>query len=101
MPARSSRRRAEPVPPALHELESEVMEELWRGGEASVRSVMQALNRGGKERAYTNYMTIMARLHKKGMLARRREGTTDYYKPANERDVYPRRRSPPADAQRV
>jgi predicted transcriptional regulator len=76
------------VPPPLHELESEVMEALWRTGEASVRQVMQALNRGGKERAYTTYMTIMARLHKKGLLTRRREGKTDFYAPAYERQQY-------------
>jgi predicted transcriptional regulator len=76
-------------PPPLHELESEVMEEVWRQGESTVRSVMRELNDGdGKERAYTTYMTIMARLHKKGVLVRRREGKTDYYKPAFERDEY-------------
>jgi predicted transcriptional regulator len=64
------------------------MEQLWAGGEASVRSVMEALNSAGKERAYTTYMTIMARLHKKGLLSRRREGKTDYYAPAYERDEY-------------
>jgi len=30
----------------------------------------------------------MARLHKKGLLSRRREGKTDYYTPAYERDEY-------------
>jgi predicted transcriptional regulator len=76
-------------PPALHELESEVMEELWRSGESSVRSVMDALNRGAaKPRAYTTYMTIMARLNKKGLLSRRREGKTDYYTPEHTRDDY-------------
>jgi predicted transcriptional regulator len=83
------RSQADVVPPPLHELESEVMEELWRSGESSVRSVMEALNkRARKERAYTTYMTIMARLHKKGVLVRRREGKTDYYAPAYERDQY-------------
>jgi len=78
-----------PTPPPLHELESEVMEELWKRGEASVRDVMASLNAGnGRDRAYTTYMTIMARLHKKGVLVRRREGKTDYYKPAYERDEY-------------
>ena len=33
-------------------------------------------------------MTIMARLHKKGMLVRRREGKTDFYAPVHERDEY-------------
>jgi predicted transcriptional regulator len=65
------------------------MEQLWKSGEASVRSVMQALNkRAPRERAYTTYMTIMARLHKKGLLARRREGKTDFYAPAYEREEY-------------
>jgi predicted transcriptional regulator len=68
------------VPPPLHELEAEVMEELWRSGEAPVRAVMEALNKSASpERAYTTYMTIMARLHKKGLLVRRREGKTDFY----------------------
>src|SRR5580700_10933755 len=77
------------APPPLHPLEAEVMEELWSSGEAPVRAVMDALNkRATKKRAYTTYMTIMARLHKKGILVRRRDGKTDYYAPAYERDQY-------------
>jgi predicted transcriptional regulator len=77
------------VPPPLHELESEVMEELWSSGEAPVRAVMDALNdRASKPRAYTTYMTIMARLHRKGMLVRRREGKTDFYAPSQGREEY-------------
>lgn len=83
------RKVAQTAPPALHELESEVMEQVWATGESSVRTVMDALNgRAAKPRAYTTYMTIMARLHKKGMLARRREGKTDFYAPALPRDEY-------------
>jgi predicted transcriptional regulator len=79
----------EPALPELHELESEVMEELWARGESPVRSVMDALNtRTSKERAYTTYMTIMARLHKKGVLDRRREGKTDFYAPKLDRDEF-------------
>jgi predicted transcriptional regulator len=78
-----------PELPALHELEAEVMEELWSRGEAPVRSVMDALNkRASKERAYTTYMTIMARLHKKGVLDRRREGKTDFYAPKLDRNEF-------------
>ncbi|MDQ6777646.1 MAG: BlaI/MecI/CopY family transcriptional regulator [Actinomycetota bacterium] len=84
----------QPVPPALHELESEVMEELWASGETSVRTVMEALNRGAtKARAYTTYMTVMARLHRKGLLDRRREGKTDFYRPALSREEYLERRA--------
>jgi predicted transcriptional regulator len=65
------------------------MEELWVQGEASVRSVMEKLNkRTSKQRAYTTYMTIMARLHKKGVLKRRREGKTDFYAPKLGRDEF-------------
>src|SRR5579884_2355644 len=86
MPSSSKKHAA---PPALHELESEVVEQLWATGESSVRSVMEALNkRSSKDRAYTTYMTVMARLHDKGLLKRRREGKTDYYIPVYSRDEY-------------
>src|ERR1700759_4099831 len=90
MPApKANARNPDPVPPPLHELEAEVMEELWKSGEAPVRAVMAALNKGTpKKRAYTTYMTIMARLHKKGMLTRRREGKTDFYAPSRDRERY-------------
>jgi predicted transcriptional regulator len=76
-------------PPELHELEQHVMEEVWRLGEAPVRQVMEALNRDApKERAYTTYMTVMARLEGKGMLERTRQGKTDFYRPLYTRDQY-------------
>ena len=77
------------MPPPLHELEAEVMEEMWERGEASVRQLMEALNADAdKERAYTTYMTIMTRLDGKGLLERRREGKTDFYTPLYTRDQY-------------
>jgi predicted transcriptional regulator len=77
------------APPSLHELEAEVMAEMWKRGEASVREVMEALNAdAGKPRAYTTYMTIMARLDGKGLLERRRAGKTDFYTPLYTRDRY-------------
>jgi predicted transcriptional regulator len=78
-----------PVPPPLHELETEVMEVVWERGESSVREVMLELNADTpKERAYTTYMTIMARLDAKGMLERRRQGKTDLYTSRYARDQY-------------
>ncbi|MEA2200476.1 MAG: hypothetical protein QOI89_1072 [Solirubrobacteraceae bacterium] len=86
---KKSRAAGEPALPPLHELEAEVMEELWSQREATVRTVMDALNkRTRKPRAYTTYMTIMARLHKKGVLDRRREGKTDFYAPKLDRDEF-------------
>jgi predicted transcriptional regulator len=79
----------EPATPPLHELEAEVMDELWSQGEAPVRAVMDALNkRTRRQRAYTTYMTIMARLHRKGVLDRHRVGKTDYYTPKLDRDEF-------------
>jgi predicted transcriptional regulator len=76
-------------PPELHALEAGVMEAAWDLGEASVREVMEALNgAGSKPRAYTTYMTILSRLHGKGLLERRREGKTDYYRPVHTRAEY-------------
>jgi predicted transcriptional regulator len=78
-----------PAAPVLHELESEVMDAVWDRGEASVREVMETLNEAApKPRAYTTYMTILGRLHGKGMLSRRREGRTDLYAPVHSREEY-------------
>jgi predicted transcriptional regulator len=77
------------IPPRLHDLEAEVMEEMWRIDEAPVRTIMGSLNaRSAKQRKYTTIMTIMARLHRKGLLTRRREGKTDIYAPALTREQY-------------
>lgn len=65
------------------------MEEVWLHDEISVREVTEALNRQtDKPRAYTTYMTIMGRLDRKGLLARRREGKTDFYRPVYTRSDY-------------
>jgi predicted transcriptional regulator len=78
-----------PAPPALHALESEVMEELWARSEATVREVQEALNaRADKVRAYTTLLTVMTRLDGKGLLVRRRAGRLDVYSPALSREAY-------------
>ena len=77
-------------PPALHELEAEIMDEVWRGdGETTVKLVMEALNRKAKPpRAYTTYMTVMRRLNDKGLLDRTRTGRQDTYVPRLSREEY-------------
>jgi predicted transcriptional regulator len=77
-----------PGPPQLHELESEVMEQVWEREEATVRDVLEALNSGRRQRAYTTIMTIMARLEKKGMLEREKRGKTHVYRPRMSREEY-------------
>jgi predicted transcriptional regulator len=82
------------VPPALHELEAEVMDAMWRLERATVREVMEACNaRADKPRAYTTYMTIMTRLDTKGLLQRKRDGKTDIYRPRLDRATYEERRA--------
>jgi predicted transcriptional regulator len=89
MLCRMPRSRAKAPPPALHELEAEIMEEVWRQGETTVKLVMEALNRRTKSpRAYTTYMTVMQRLDDKGLLDRTRSGRSDTYTPTFTRDEY-------------
>jgi predicted transcriptional regulator len=76
-------------PPPLHELETEVMEELWARGEANVREVLDAINaREEMQRAYTTILTVMQRLAAKDMLRRERRGRLDVYVPALSREAY-------------
>jgi predicted transcriptional regulator len=65
------------------------MDELWAAGEGTVHQVRDALNaRAPKERAYTTVMTVMARLHTKGLLQRERRGRSDVYVPRLDREQY-------------
>jgi predicted transcriptional regulator len=84
-----ARSRTPTAPPVLHELEAEIMEEVWRQGQATVKEVMEALNRKAKPpRAYTTYMTVMRRLNDKGLLDRTRTGRQDTYAPRLTRKQY-------------
>jgi predicted transcriptional regulator len=77
------------IPPPLFELETEIMEEVWKRAVSSVRDVMEAVNhRADAPRAYTTYMTTMARLDAKGMLERTREGRADMYRPTYTPEEY-------------
>ena len=74
---------------SLGDLEREVMEVMWSRGEASVRTVLEAVNANGRRgRAYTTIMTVMGNLARKGLLLRRREGRTDIYRVALARESY-------------
>jgi predicted transcriptional regulator len=69
------------------------MEEVWKREEATVRDVLEALNAGRKQRAYTTVMTIMNRLDKKGLLRRRKRGKTHVYRPTMSRAEYQQARA--------
>jgi predicted transcriptional regulator len=75
---RGFRRPREAMAMALGKLEREVMDIAWQRGEVSVRDVCLAF----KERvAYTTLMTTLDRLHKKGLLERRKDGRAFLYSP--------------------
>lgn len=82
---------AENTPPPLHELEAKVMAAIWSrdSGTATVREVLELVNAAeSKPLAYTTIMTIMARLHGKGILARELDNRTNVYHPRYSRDEY-------------
>ena len=63
---------------SLGELERRAMEVAWQRQELSVRDLHREL----QERwAYTTLMTTLDRLHKKGILSRRKEGRAFLYSP--------------------
>jgi predicted transcriptional regulator len=76
----------------LGPLESAVMERLWKRGRATVREIVEDLGRS-RALAYTTVMTIMTRLHAKGLLERDRDGKTYVYRPAFTREQHRERLS--------
>jgi predicted transcriptional regulator len=72
----------------LGDLEERIMEVLWSEHPLAVREVSDRLR--GKL-AYTTVMTTMDRLHKKGLLAREKQGNAFVYEPAMDRAEYQRR----------
>jgi len=71
----------------LGPLESAVMDRMWSRRTATVRDIVDDI---GKRRqlAYTTVMTIMTRLHDKGLLARERDGKGYTYRPAFTREEH-------------
>lgn len=63
------------------------MERLWKRRTATVREVVDDLE-PSRSLAYTTVMTIMTRLHAKGLLARDRDGKTYVYRPVFSRDEH-------------
>lgn len=77
------------APPTLPELESVVMDEVWKHEHTTTRDVLDAVNAASaKPRAYTTIMTIMNRLEAKGLLERHRRGKSDVYHAVISRDAY-------------
>ncbi|HEY3218127.1 MAG TPA: BlaI/MecI/CopY family transcriptional regulator [Candidatus Limnocylindria bacterium] len=71
----------------LGPLESAVMECMWKRGPLTVRDVVDQVGRP-RGLAYTTVMTVMVRLHGKGLLARERNGKTYLYRAVATRDEH-------------
>lgn len=66
----------------LGPLGAAIMRIVWSQGEASVRSVgKQLAEESGRLHAYTTVMTILARLHERGLLDRTKVGRGFVYRP--------------------
>lgn len=72
----------------LGELETAVLSELWKSSEPlSVRDVLARVKRQ-PTLAYTTVLTVLDRLHDKGLVAREKEGKAFLYRPTVSRDVW-------------
>jgi predicted transcriptional regulator len=69
----------------LGELQRDVIELVWKLGEATVRQVRDELRRK-KHLAYTTVLTAMQNLEKSGWLKHRSEGKTYVYMPTATRE---------------
>ncbi|MEV0385428.1 BlaI/MecI/CopY family transcriptional regulator [Nonomuraea sp. NPDC050643] len=72
----------------LGELESTIMDRMWAIKEpASVRDVLEHL-RQDRALAYTTVMTVMDKLHTKGLLKRRPVGRAYIYEAVSSKEAY-------------
>jgi predicted transcriptional regulator len=90
---RSLRQRAsdDPIARYLGELQAEVMGIFWERDDATVREVVEELNKRRRRRrkdefAYTTVLTLVSRLWGRDLLAREPEGRGFRYRAAKTRD---------------
>ncbi|HUQ40942.1 MAG TPA: BlaI/MecI/CopY family transcriptional regulator [Candidatus Limnocylindrales bacterium] len=74
----------------LGPLENAVMEHVWKHGPVTVRDIVEELGRA-RSLAYTTVMTVMVRLHAKGLLHRERTGKTYIYRAAFTQEEHQQR----------
>lgn len=84
-----ARRRRKPTAKnLLGSLEYRVMQDLWRRFPASVGDVLERINaaRDDDPLAYTTVMTVLSRLHDKGIVDREKHGRGYQYRPRYTED---------------
>src|SRR5690349_9203073 len=70
-------------------LEMEVLGILGAGGEKSVSDIQAVLKESGQTLAYTTIMTVLVRLHNKGLAHRRKESRYFLYSAAKSKHALP------------
>ncbi|MFQ5637779.1 MAG: BlaI/MecI/CopY family transcriptional regulator [bacterium] len=73
----------------LGDLETDIMEILWKREELTVRQVYDLL-KGQRKIAYTTVMTVMSRLAEKGLLQKIKAGVAFVYRTTSSRDEFTR-----------
>ena len=72
----------------LGELEAQIMAALWDDGGWLTPGDVHAVVGKRRRLAYTTVMTVLARLHQKGLLERRRQGRAFAYQPTETREEH-------------
>lgn len=76
----------------MRELEAQVLDILWTSEQPLTPREVHMRLPGGRRLAYTTVTTVLARLCKKKMLVRRRDGRTFTYRPRESRSEFAARR---------
>lgn len=72
----------------LSDSESEIMDIIWCNGQTCVRDVLKELKKK-KKIAYTTVMTVMSRLHEKGVLTRKMNKSGAFvYEPISDKKTF-------------
>ena len=65
--------------------ELEALKVLWKRREATVREIVEAMNVGGEDLAYTTVLSLLQVMEQKGLVTHRRDGKAYVYVPRVER----------------
>jgi len=78
-----------PIVQPLGDLETALMDIVWQHPTVTAREVCDRMT-GARERAYTTVMTTLDRLHRKGLLERRKDGIAWRYEARSTKREYER-----------
>ena len=85
--AKRQRRSSDPVARYLGPVQAEIMQLFWDRESATVREAVDDLNKRRRRKvAYTTVLTLVSRLHGRGLLGRKREGRGFRYRASKSRD---------------